>query len=119
MYTHSAKFSLPQDPKKSVHTLQAEFGQQDHEDFTAAWRLRLTDRAVQNGDASLTGTTFATKLPIMRFFFSDPCVLASAGDSGSQKIFRQTVNYSDTLLRSAQRAEQNGNFKKKRLLKVL
>ena len=69
MYTHSAKFSLPQDPKKSVHTLQAEFGQQDHEDFTAACRLRLTNRAVQNGDASLTGTTFATKLPIMRFFF--------------------------------------------------
>ena len=69
MYTHSSKFSLPQDSKKSVHTLQAEFGQQDHEDFTAACRLRLTDRAVQNGDASLTGTTFATKSPIMLFFF--------------------------------------------------
>ena len=100
-----------------MYTLQAKFHQRDHEDFIAACRLRLTNRAVQNGDASLTGTTSATKSPIMRFFFSDPCVLASAGDSGSQKIFRQTVNYSDTLLRSAQRAEQNGNFKKKRKLK--
>ena len=99
--------------------MQAEFGQQDHEDFTAACRLRLTDRAVQNGDASLTGTTFATKLPIMRFFFSDPCVLASASDSGSQNFFRQTVNFSAPLLRSAQRAEQNGHFKKKRVLKDL
>ena len=81
-----------------MYTLQAKFHQRDHEDFTAACRLRLTNRAVHDGDASLTGTTSVTKLPIMRFFFSDPCVLASADDFGSSDERRVAAELSDFLL---------------------